>query len=689
MPALPGAGRRCAPFFLFLALVSCVASAAPVELRLVQFDQPEVTVDKLEKERPITNPISTGRGVEMKKIGVDYTGWGRNILLDGKPVFERYYEGKYIDRLPIARPDLPPGKHTIWPGNHVFTVAADGAVTTESAELIAAAGVVKIKCYPVTVSAFLANPDEAELPMTMRATPLPNLTLRDAGQAAAAGKAEPLELLPIFEKFVPLTLWLPANTEGQGYLVYPVGLTFHLSAAGVAAGAGGGESIDGLRVQKNQIEIPVHSFPIVGDAGTKIVITGVDQLSWYEHDAGEPKPLVLYPRREPFEFLITKPGPAISLTIGPMPFKSFRVDIPDPSTGAQRALAVELAKRHFAPSEVITARVRALDAAPAHAANRASDRARNAASLATRDLKAVQAKVADAEKELIAAQVKEKAAARAVRASEIQDRRRRRQTRRRDRRAEGRAGRYSCGAEDGPDPHRQARGSGEGHRRRARRDRSRRRRARHREARVCRGAGESDGAWKAWEAAKTGLPAAEQAVEKTTAAAAEATKQIEANSGLNPLEKAAPFAQLQLYGSTAWQDLAAQPGADGEVKGDVARRDDRRLSIALRGAKRERAAALDRAMDFHRHAASRGRGTLHATRARRVLSRREILDRPERHRADPDRGRHAARGRFGRCAKRSPAHPARGASRRHSAADVHHSARRRADAFARGGALSD
>jgi len=106
-------------FFGVLALVFALGplSAAAVELQLVRFDDPAVTVDKLEQERPVLNPISTPSGVEMKKIGIDYTGWARNVLLDGKPIFERYYEGRYIDRLPVARVDLSPGEHAIWPGN--------------------------------------------------------------------------------------------------------------------------------------------------------------------------------------------------------------------------------------------------------------------------------------------------------------------------------------------------------------------------------------------------------------------------------------------------------------------------------------------------------------------------------------------------------------------------------------------
>ena len=398
-------------------LLCSSALAATVELRLVPHDQPDVTLDKLEKQRPITNPISTPRGVEMKKIGVDYTGWARNVLLDGQPVFERYYQGKYIDRLPVARPDLKPGDHTIWPGNHVFTVAADGSVSSKSPELVVAGNVVKIKCYPVTLRAYLANPDEADLPMTMRITPLPNLTLRDSGNAEKSAPKRPgekdtaLELLPVFDKFAPLTLWLPANADGKGYLVHPVGLTFHLGAAGVAAGAGGGQSIEGLRVQQNLIEVPVHGFPIAGDAGSKAVITGVEQLTW---QGGSEQRLLLYPRRDPFEFLITKPGPSLPLTTTPLPFKALRVDIPDPALGAQRAVVVELAGRHFAPGATVNARVRALDATPAHTANQAENKARAAATAAARSLQLAQGKAAQADQNFKAAQAKEAAAARAV-----------------------------------------------------------------------------------------------------------------------------------------------------------------------------------------------------------------------------------------------------------------------------------
>lgn len=598
----------------------------------------------------------------MKKIGVDYTGWARNVLLDGQSVFERYYQGKYIDRLPVARPDLKPGDHTIWPGNHVFTVAADGSVTTKSPELIAAAGVVKIKCYPVTLRAFLANPDEADLPMTMRITPLPNLTLRDAADSEkndkkpAGGKDAAMDLLPVFEKFAPLTLWLPANSDGKGYLVHPVGLTFHLGAGGVAAGAGGGQGIEGLRVQQNLIEIPLHGFPIIGDGGSKAVITAVDQLVWDGREAGERKTLTLYPRREPFEFLIAKPGPSILLDPTKLPFKSFRVDIANPATGSQRTVVAEMATRHFTPGATITARIRALDATPAHTANRAEEKARAKAAAAARDLQALQAKVALAEQVWKAAQGKEAVAARAVepvkfkaadeaallnpakqrvaeatqasdaanKAAEaaalaleetkkvLADATKAAADAKKDapiaakaaqanptdaalKEAAAKAAQLATDTSKAADeakkksddaavavrttkaavaPAAKALTDAAANLTKAERtvaampavkdpvdgdlDDAKRELAAAKQKTI-----EEE---KALEAIKTGLPAAEQLAQATKDAIEAAKQQVEANTGLNPIEKAPPFAQLQAYRGKDWQDLAAQPGADGTVQ---------------------------------------------------------------------------------------------------------------------------
>ena len=388
--------------FVLVALLALPAPA--VELQLVPFDDLGKTVDKLVKERPIVNPISTPNGVEMKQIGIDYTGWARNVLLDGKPVFERYYEGKYIDRLPVAKADLKPGDHTIWPGNHVFTVGKDGAISTKSPELEIAGDVVKIKCYPVTLAAYVGNPAE-EVPVTMRTAPLPNLTIRDAADADAE---KPRELLAAEAKsgeklqFCPLTLWLPANTAGDGYLVHPLGLRFHLDAGGVKPA----EEIPGLEVKGNVVDVPVFQYPVVGNPKTvnaAVVVAGVGRLEWRYDADGEIQQLTLYPRQKPFELLVAKPGPALQVTHAGFPFKAFRVAVLDPGLGSQQLIATELAARHVEPGGKLAARVRGIDSTPASVANGKTDRSRVAETAASRDLQAARSALAAAEKKLAAA----------------------------------------------------------------------------------------------------------------------------------------------------------------------------------------------------------------------------------------------------------------------------------------------
>src|SRR6185437_3068023 len=81
---------RLGALFLCCLLIPSIspAHAAEVELRLVPFDQPDSTVDKLEKSRPLANPVSTPQGMVMKTVGVEAVTWARNVLLDGKPIFE-------------------------------------------------------------------------------------------------------------------------------------------------------------------------------------------------------------------------------------------------------------------------------------------------------------------------------------------------------------------------------------------------------------------------------------------------------------------------------------------------------------------------------------------------------------------------------------------------------------------------
>ena len=117
-----------------LMLASSAAFAAPhVELRLVPYDNLEASVQTRVDEEVSKYGLyiyTLTESEQHRYIGPS-DGWARNIKLDGEPAFEIYYRGNYVDRFPKARPkNLAVGKHTVWPGNHVFTVAADGTISS-------------------------------------------------------------------------------------------------------------------------------------------------------------------------------------------------------------------------------------------------------------------------------------------------------------------------------------------------------------------------------------------------------------------------------------------------------------------------------------------------------------------------------------------------------------------------------
>ncbi len=358
------------PVVVLVVVLDSLGGGIEVELRLVPHDRPGVTVDKLERQRPITNLVPTERGMETEKVGLDLVCWARNVLLDGEAIFERYHEGKYIGRVPAARPSLKPGQHVIWPGDHAFTIEKDGKVTTADPELLVEGAVIRIKCYPVTVRAYRANPDEGDLPMSMRVTPLPDLTVREAAdherdlptEKGQSSKAR--ELLPVFDKFAPLTIWLPANKAGKGYIIHPVGLTFHLGAEGITPGAGGGQSVEGLRVEKNTIDVPLYGYPVAGPVGGRLVVPGVEQFRWGTHDEGRSFLTNWYPRKQPYSLRVSEKGPTLDVDgdLRALPLKSVRMDVPDKAKGVPRVLMVELAERHLRPGGSLRARVRAIDA---------------------------------------------------------------------------------------------------------------------------------------------------------------------------------------------------------------------------------------------------------------------------------------------------------------------------------------
>jgi outer membrane protein assembly factor BamB len=378
---------------LLASLLACcfvsVAQAADYELRLVPYDDPDKTVDKRIEKQVVENnetfkeylawvgeqPVA-GKDVSLPMPQVC---WANNITLDNKPVFEIYEQGKYIDRLPVARPLLAAGKHTLWPGDHVFVVQADGAVKTDDPDLIVETQkldgdrvrhIVKIKCYPVTLKPESSVETSGRMDSGAESLALPNLTLRDAAEKAR-------ELLPQIFRFRTLTVWLPANTNGAGYLIHPLKETFHLSAKGIDAGAGGGHRMPTWKVGQWEIAIPLQPISVYGivnqnNQNNEVLVTGMDKLSLVATGGqkGRPGDVVrrrtwLYARGEPYEFRVSDtnlgPGLLIDGDLSKLPNKVFSVEWSDSTKLYQRGILAETDTRHIVTGRALRARVRGLD----------------------------------------------------------------------------------------------------------------------------------------------------------------------------------------------------------------------------------------------------------------------------------------------------------------------------------------
>lgn len=384
-----------------LMLASSAAFAAPhVELRLVPYDNLEASVQTRVDEEVSKYGLyiyTLTESEQHRYIGPS-DGWARNIKLDGEPAFEIYYRGNYVDRFPKARPkNLAVGKHTVWPGNHVFTVAADGTISSEDPELVVSTEgdgdsgrelqVVRIKCYPVTIKARNRDPRAPEPRELLDRIPLPSLVIRDAEtemarqkavSAAAEAAAEAAEkgtvVAPGTGPTVPsvtelqwntsralwLTLWLPANTVGAGYLVYPLRHTFHVTPEGVKAGAGG-YAVRGWQEDGFTIVIPMTRVPSQGQPGNSLKIPGMQLLKF-----GEEEPIAfanLYPREDPYEFRVSESGPSLMIDgdLSKLPNKVFRVEWRTPAQLQQRGMIAETETRHLTVGKPMRGRIRALD----------------------------------------------------------------------------------------------------------------------------------------------------------------------------------------------------------------------------------------------------------------------------------------------------------------------------------------
>ena len=252
---------------LTLAALAVCASGAPpakvqVVLELVQAENP----DQL---------VADHFGAMTGTLTWEARLWPKNVRLDGKFVFERYYRDKIILREPRVKSSLAPGKHTISPGDHVFEIRPDGSVATDDPELIVRGKTVKIKCYPVTLGAYRLDRAEASLNIKHRliATRRLAIGLDDAPKTAAEQPrsrwgARPkgfLDLISTYSvKFQPLTLYLPATGEGKPYRVLPGEFQLSVMPKGLKVHGVGPADLRDFVIRGHEVYIPYRRYSVIG-----------------------------------------------------------------------------------------------------------------------------------------------------------------------------------------------------------------------------------------------------------------------------------------------------------------------------------------------------------------------------------------------------------------------------------------
>ena len=300
----------------------------------------------------------TADGSVDKKIGEQATLWVRNAHVDGRFFFERYYQEKFVgrsSRLEIPVADLPVGEHFIEPGHHRFVVAADGTISSADPDIRVAGRTVSLRLHRVEimpVDATKAGPPEFRLMPAefglLSALPdwkldpaaLPDLkTTFDPRKPSAAAGVSPLaDMLSRSGRFQSLGVWLPANTQGAGYVLVPSWQAFHVQPGG-RVGVADQPRVPGIELGDSVVVVPYRQA--AGRIRSRNALNagvGAERLG---------PAMNLGPTLRPLEFVAgyEKPDPNLSIQIDPdaskMPNKFFVADNTAGDKEAIRLVAFE------------------------------------------------------------------------------------------------------------------------------------------------------------------------------------------------------------------------------------------------------------------------------------------------------------------------------------------------------------
>ncbi|MBI2190538.1 MAG: PQQ-like beta-propeller repeat protein [Planctomycetes bacterium] len=359
-------------------LAQPAAEDVKITVRLVTDRASRALVSEREDIQPVVETQFDASGTKTVTVGERATLWVRGASVDGKFTFERYYQGKYINRsaeLEIAAKDLGVGEHAIEPGHHRFTLAADGKLSSADPEIQMDHRTVSLRLHRVQV---MAVDGEKSGPLEQRLLgaqlglyALPPKLMVDAqrlpslSEETPSAEPPPANVLSHARVFYPLNVYLPSNEVGQGYLLYPCWQAFHVTADGKVSFQG--PRVPGLEADGLKLVIPHRSF--AGRLNTRQVLSGaigsVPLQAWTRR-------LPFAPSLEPLRFGAGMPG--FHLVIDPdfskNPNKFFMADNTGPDPFTVRLLALEWEHSVLARGEEAALTLRLLES---HALFRAED----------------------------------------------------------------------------------------------------------------------------------------------------------------------------------------------------------------------------------------------------------------------------------------------------------------------------
>lgn len=358
----------------YLACTLTVRGEQPdtIVVRLVTDHASDALVSDRERMEPIVETYFGPGGTKTVPVGTRAVLWVRNASVDGKFTFEQFYKGEYIRRsgeLRIPIGELGAGEHRIGPGDHRFSLNEDGSLSSKDPEIQVRDNTVALRLHKIGilgVNAAKAGPAESRLVPT---SGLGLFALAPDATISPEALPDPKDTEQLRnavshpnEKFYPLSIYLPSNQVGQGYVLYPTWQAFQVTPKGrVALGAGGAPTVPGVQADGASIRIPFRQFE--GRLNSK---TGLQAAVGTQRLGGRSQ-LDFGPTLAPVKFTagLGEPDPEfylpVSADLSDHPHKFFLADNTTKDPEAVRALVLEWNHPVFTRAAKSTLRLRFLE----------------------------------------------------------------------------------------------------------------------------------------------------------------------------------------------------------------------------------------------------------------------------------------------------------------------------------------